>query len=63
MTMQKAGINNLKNSEDLALLEARQFDCCKDLTDKEIVELLEELKVLLKSRIPFLRNKKKKMKN
>jgi hypothetical protein len=31
--------------EDLTLEEAKQFDCCKDLTDDEIKELLEVLKV------------------
>lgn len=39
------GINDLKNCEDLTLQEATQFDCCKDLTEEEIKELLEELKV------------------
>lgn len=33
------------NYEDLTLEEAKAFDCCKDLTDDEINELLEVLKV------------------
>lgn len=32
-------------SHDLTLEEAKQFDCCKGLTEEEIKELLEELKI------------------
>jgi len=39
------GIKDLDDCEDLTLEEAKQFDCCKELTDDEIKELLEVLKI------------------
>lgn len=32
------------NTEDLTLEEAKQFECCKDLTDEQISELLETIR-------------------
>jgi hypothetical protein len=39
------GINDLERGEDLTLQEAKEFECCKGLTDDEINELLEVLKI------------------
>jgi hypothetical protein len=39
------GIEDLEETEDLTLQEAKQFDCCKHLSDDEILELLDVLKV------------------
>ena len=38
-------VNNKKvQSEDLTLEEAKAFECCKDLTDEEIIQLLETIR-------------------
>jgi len=42
-------INNIHDktlSHDLTLEEAKQFECCKDLTDEQILELIEAVKIL-----------------
>jgi hypothetical protein len=31
-------------AEDLTLEEAKQFECCKDLSDEQIIELLNTIK-------------------
>lgn len=49
-----------RNGEDLTLEEAKVFDCCKGLTDDEIKELLEELKVFTEIAYAIFAKKKAK---
>ncbi len=38
-------IIQLKNEqEDISIKEARQFECCKDMSDEQIAELLETIR-------------------
>ena len=39
------GIKDLERDADISLQEAREFECCKGLSDEEINELLEVLKI------------------
>ena len=56
--MNKVGLKELGNCEDLTLVEAKKFDCCKDLTEDEIKELLEVLKVFTEISFAVFQKKK-----
>lgn len=56
--MKTAGLKDFGNCEDLTLEEAKKIDCCKDLTDEEIKELLEVLKVFTEISFAVFQKKK-----
>ncbi len=38
-----------EETEDITLEEAKQYECCKDLTDEQISELLETIRKFTKT--------------
>ncbi len=45
--------------EDLTIEEAKEFECCKDLTDEEIKELLETIRIFTEIAFCAFANNKK----